>query len=129
VLSTPLQQPSPVRLDTIVQRTLDESSPPSDITVDIHTSPCLVLGDELLLSQLFRNLLDNALRHNIPSGTVSLLFEPFHRGPTRTDGAGLGLSIVRAITLAHRGHITAHPGPSGGLTITAEIPLSSNRSE
>ncbi len=146
-----LQHPSPVRLAAVVQRTLDEF--PTSVTVDLHTTPCLVTGDELLLGQLFRNLLDNAVRHNLPAGTVSitvtaqgqlivantgppipaadvpLLFEPFHRGPTRTDGVGLGLSIVRAITLAHHGHITATPNPTGGLTITTQFPLSTTKAE
>ncbi|WP_214412588.1 sensor histidine kinase [Sphaerisporangium fuscum] len=57
---------------------------------------------------------------------VDELFEPFRRqqgervGSAR--GAGLGLSIVRAIVKAHDGTITAHPRPEGGLTVTVRLP-------
>ena len=107
-----------------------------------------MLGDELLLSQVFRNLLDNASRYNIPGGAVEIrvtadgrlivsntgpevpadevdrLFEPFHRATERKDGVGLGLSIVRAITMAHGGRVAAQPRPGGGLIVTVELPVS-----
>jgi signal transduction histidine kinase len=42
---------------------------------------------------------------------------------SRTDGgAGLGLSIVRAIVLAHHGEIPTATRPAGGLDITAHFP-------
>lgn len=54
------------------------------------------------------------------------LLEPFVRGTgtrTRADGgAGLGLSIVRAITLAHHGDIIAAARPTGGLDIRIRLP-------
>ncbi len=58
------------------------------------------------------------------------LFEPFERGAhtrrgTSTsvpDGAGLGLSIVKAVALSHDGHATATARPGGGLTATLRIP-------
>jgi len=37
-------------------------------------------------------------------------------------GAGLGLSIARAIVEAHGGTIAAANGPPGGATFTVEIP-------
>ncbi|MFI6978808.1 sensor histidine kinase [Embleya sp. NPDC050154] len=56
------------------------------------------------------------------------LLEPFVRGEgvrTRADGgAGLGLSIVRAIVIAHRGEITTTARPTGGLDITTRFPAS-----
>ncbi|MFC8368023.1 MULTISPECIES: sensor histidine kinase [unclassified Streptomyces] len=57
---------------------------------------------------------------------VPFLFEPFRRlGADRLvtgKGAGLGLSIVRAITLAHGGKVTAVPREGGGLTVTVTLP-------
>jgi two-component system sensor histidine kinase VanS len=59
---------------------------------------------------------------------VPLLFEPFHRGPrTRSSddvlaGAGLGLSIVRAVADAHGGTVDARARPGGGLTVTLRLP-------
>jgi signal transduction histidine kinase len=62
----------------------------------------------------------------VPAGQVDRLLDPFVRGEgnrTPTDGgAGLGLSIVRAVVLAHHGKITATANPGGGLDITVQIP-------
>jgi signal transduction histidine kinase len=55
------------------------------------------------------------------------LAQPFRRlGADRTgsdDGAGLGLSIVAAITQAHRGSLQLHARPGGGLKVTITLPL------
>jgi two-component system sensor histidine kinase VanS len=57
---------------------------------------------------------------------VSTLAEPFQRGNKRirTDhgGVGLGLAIVDSITQAHEGTLTLAPRPTGGLTVTVELP-------
>jgi signal transduction histidine kinase len=53
------------------------------------------------------------------------LFEPFRRGGTaRTaqSGAGLGLSIVRAVVSAHGGECYATSVPDGGLAVTIRLP-------
>jgi signal transduction histidine kinase len=59
---------------------------------------------------------------------IGRIFEPFHRGratrtaaPAGPDGAGLGLSIVRAITEAHGGRVHAAPGPDGGLRVVISL--------
>jgi signal transduction histidine kinase len=109
----------------------------------------LVPGDPLLLERLVSNLVANAIMYNQPDGWVEvavsaqpaltvrntgqdipatalpLVFEPFRRlAADRTDhqGAGLGLSIVRAITVAHDGAIHAQPRDGGGLIIEIELP-------
>ncbi|RZT85274.1 hypothetical protein EV383_2138 [Pseudonocardia sediminis] len=52
---------------------------------------------------------------------VGELFEPFRRGPVartaRTRGSGLGLSIVRAVAVAHGATVDAIPVPGGGLKV------------
>jgi signal transduction histidine kinase len=57
---------------------------------------------------------------------IDQIFEPFRRlTPDRTGtsgGAGLGLSIARAIAHAHGGEITAQPRPAGGLTVRVVLP-------
>lgn len=62
----------------------------------------------------------------VPPYEVPFLFEPFRRlGPDRVvtgKGAGLGLSIVRAIARAHDGEVTAVPREGGGLTVTVTLP-------
>jgi signal transduction histidine kinase len=60
---------------------------------------------------------------------VAGLAQPFRRlGADRTgsdDGAGLGLSIVAAITQAHRGSLDLHARPAGGLRAAITLPLAS----
>ena len=59
--------------------------------------------------------------YDIPS-----LFEPFRRlGADRLSasrGAGLGLSIVRAVARAHGGDVWAMPREHGGLAVTVVLP-------
>ena len=61
----------------------------------------------------------------IPAGETERLFEPFQRlygARTHTDGHhGLGLSIVRAIAVAHDADLAAKPRPTGGLTVTVRF--------
>ena len=117
-------------------------------------APAGVLGDRLLLERLAGNLVENAVRHNVDGGwlrvdtgtvggrarlsvestgpvvdpeEVGHLFEPFRRsGTARTarSGAGLGLAIVRAVAQVHGGTATATARPSGGLTVTVDLPRS-----
>jgi len=60
------------------------------------------------------------------------LFEPFVRGVanrTRTDnGSGLGLSIVRAVALAHQGQLSITARPTGGMDITLRFPTAPHES-
>ncbi|MGK5551033.1 sensor histidine kinase [Actinomadura kijaniata] len=62
----------------------------------------------------------------VPRYEVPTLFEPFRRLDAdrlvTAKGAGLGLSIVRAIARAHDGEVTARPRADGGLVVTAVLP-------
>ena len=64
----------------------------------------------------------------LDAGEVPGLFEPFRRGGierTGTRGAGLGLSIVRAVVDAHGGSVRAQPLTGGGLEVTVALPSAS----
>ncbi len=64
----------------------------------------------------------------VPAGEVDELFQPFRRGGTaRTGsrGAGLGLSIVRAVAAAHGGAVSAEVRSGGGLEVTVRLPAPS----
>lgn len=62
----------------------------------------------------------------IPPDQVTGLFQPFRRlGAERVrgrDGLGLGLSIVAAVTVAHRGRVEAWPLAEGGLSVRVTLP-------
>lgn len=70
----------------------------------------------------------------VPVHEVPGLFEPFRRlasterlaGVARGStvrGAGLGLSIVRSVALAHSGTVEATPRDGGGLAVRVRIPV------
>ncbi|MFC0863578.1 sensor histidine kinase [Sphaerimonospora cavernae] len=65
---------------------------------------------------------------HVPAYEVESLFEPFRRLNSdrvqSAKGAGLGLSIVRAIAGAHGGAVTAVPRDGGGLVVTVRLPES-----
>ncbi|MFB4285187.1 sensor histidine kinase [Nonomuraea sp. MTCD27] len=127
----------------------------ADVTVRSRLRPAPVTGEPILLERMIGNLVDNALRYNRAGGHLSLdtgtadgravlrisntgreiapeqaetLLEPFVHGQgtrVRTEGLGLGLTIVRAVTLAHQGHIAVTARSGGGLDITIDLPVGS----
>jgi signal transduction histidine kinase len=116
--------------------------------------PASVDGDAALLERLAANLIENAVRYNRPGGFVDVstrdgiasaelrvensgppvdreaaarLAEPFERLQREADarGAGLGLSIVRAVSEAHGGTLLIEPRPEGGLVVSVRLPRGS----
>ena len=120
------------------------------ITVRRSLPPRTVPGDPVLLERMITNLLHNAIKYNVDGGTIDVevgespalvvsntgqhvpstaltaLFEPFRRlradRLNPQDGAGLGLSIVRSIVMAHNGTVRAAAREDGGLRISVELP-------
>jgi two-component system sensor histidine kinase KdpD len=116
-----------------------------------HDLP-LVPIDELLIEQVFINLLENAAKHTpaetpiavsawrddgavivevtdrgagIPVGMEEAIFQKFHRAPSadHSTGAGLGLTICRGIVAAHGGRIWVKPRQGGGAAFQFSLPL------
>lgn len=117
------------------------------LSVEADLSSAPMAGDPDLVDSLVANLVDNALRHNIPGGRIEIatgarsgaavisvgntgpiipedettrLLQPFERliGRTRAaEGHGLGLAIVQAIAAAHRADLTLRSRSSGGLDV------------
>jgi signal transduction histidine kinase len=120
------------------------------LRMDVDCRPAPAFGDPALLDRVAGNLLENAVRHNVDGGWVRVstgsgpggsslrvssagpvvppervaeLFEPFRRAAAdRTGrGAGLGLSIVRAVVRAHGGTVHAEAVPGGGLSVCVTL--------
>jgi signal transduction histidine kinase len=129
---------------------LREAGTGLEVVTDVH--PVRVVGDALRLSQLIRNLVDNAARaahstvrlstsrqngaaivtieddgDGIPEGDRLRVFERFVRLDTSraraSGGSGLGLSIVQEIVKAHDGSVTLTDAAGGGTTATVVLPL------
>ena len=58
-------------ITTDILRTREPDAASRDVTVSASIASAPVLGDAGLLRQLAANLIDNALRHNVPHGTLS----------------------------------------------------------
>jgi signal transduction histidine kinase len=60
----------------------------------------------------------------VPEEEIELLTEPFHRFDRRQPGrgAGVGLSIVRAVTTAHGGRLRLEVREEGGLVAAVVLP-------
>lgn len=145
----------PVDLAELVEPTLHVNQADvaqRGLSVTARCAPAVVDGDPALLGRLVGNLVENAVRHNVSGGwitvttgvsagdamlevtssgpviddrTVGELFEPFRQGRrprTGQRGTGLGLSIVRAVVAAHRGSVVASPVPGGGLCVRVALP-------
>ena len=61
----------------------------------------------------------------IPAGERERIFERFRRGPRsrRSEGSGLGLTIVRAIAEAHHGRVELESEVGVGSTFTLVLPV------
>jgi signal transduction histidine kinase len=120
------------------------------VHVRLDLEPAGVRGERRLLERLAANLIENGVRYNAPGGFVSVttrasgdgavldvvnsgpvvdpsiaarLMEPFERGGrTGTQGAGLGLSIVRSVAEAHGGRLALSPREEGGLSVRVSLP-------
>jgi signal transduction histidine kinase len=135
-------------------RSLASEARTAGIPVRARSSPAWIVGDEVLLGILVRNLVDNVQRH-CPAGTLVEVSVEAHAdkavlrildngpgveadylkelnaGVTRLDsrrhGSGLGISICRKIADIHHASLTLGNRQDGqsGLEIVVLIPLAS----
>jgi signal transduction histidine kinase len=132
------------------------SAAAESVRVTARLEPAEVDGDAALLERLVANLIENGVRYNRPGGFVEVgtragvgsvelrvensgppidpadaarLAEPFERLAREADakGAGLGLSIVRAVSEAHGGGVAIEPRSEGGLVVSVRLPRGAAR--
>jgi two-component system sensor histidine kinase MprB len=142
------RSPEPVDLaqvvDDAVQRVRRRGQ---GVTIDVQSTPWLVVGDAQLLERAVLNLLDNAVKWSPPLGTVHVrladgvlsvadegpgisnedlphVFERFYRShEARTlPGSGLGLAIVEQTAQRHGGQVRAGRAATGGALFTLRLP-------
>jgi signal transduction histidine kinase len=146
----PITDWSTVSVTEIADEAVEAVTPLADrcrvkVTLDADGA-AIIAGSPSGLSRVFRNLLDNAVRHaadgivnidiqdgptavevrvqdtgpGFPGEFREMAFEPFTRGdPARNaDGSsGLGLAIVKAIVDIHQGEVWIGDGPGGDIGI------------
>jgi signal transduction histidine kinase len=130
-----------------------------EVTIETRLDADLCLEmDRAGMVQVLRNLLDNALEHTAPGGTVTVETAvevdaggawghcavrdagPGFRNEDlphifepffsrRRGGTGLGLSIVQRIVDEHHGRVRAANHPSGGAVVTVSLPLAAQRAQ
>jgi two-component system sensor histidine kinase PilS (NtrC family) len=146
---------APVSLGPLVKRAGDDllHELPAGTTIEMRGTFGDVQGDEILLKQVFGNLLRNAAEACDSVGTrpvISVDGDVDRRrgscgvsisdnGPgipeaargrvfqpfftTRSRGTGLGLAIVQKIVVTHNGRVTVGASASGGARIDLMFPL------
>ncbi|MFO7944965.1 MAG: ATP-binding protein [Anaerolineales bacterium] len=135
-----------------VSNRLQTQTDKHDIVVNFHDNFPAIVGDEDRLSQVLSNLLSNAIKYSPEGGTIRVsgqlrpeqvivcvqdegpgiapediphVFDRFYRAEEaakKTQGAGLGLYLTRAIIEAHDGRIWVEPRSGEGARICFSLP-------
>jgi signal transduction histidine kinase len=121
------------------------------LEINVPSEPLILAGDAVRLSQVFGNLLGNAIRYTPKRGRIAVsvgktaehatvaftdtgegiepkdldrIFDLFVQVAPQGTGLGIGLALVQRIVQMHGGSITAaSPGRGGGSTFTVTLPL------
>lgn len=149
-------QREPAAIAEVVEKTIAATRVLSDLRqvsvsfVETDHAPKVVDVDVVQMDRVLWNLLDNAIRHTPPGGTVRVssnretdrvvltvldegsgiaadrmpkLFEQYNSyRPGQFGSTGLGLFIVKAIVEAHGGTVSVANGPEGGARFEVRLP-------
>lgn len=141
-------QREPVELATVINRAVETSQTEMDhrrhqLTLSVTSEPVWLDADQVRLSQVLSNLLDNAARYTDSGGKIRLaawreasqvvisvrdngrgiepqllprvfdLFEQAAQPTGRREGLGIGLMLVRSLVELHGGQVVARSGGPG----------------
>ena len=136
-----------------VKRLIEQTALHKGVTMSIGGRDVAVKGDREGLTEVFTNIVENAIKYNRPGGRVDInvgefmgnavvsvedtgigipeeelerIFDRFYRVDASrgvTVGSGLGLSIVKTIIEAHGGRIEVKSQRGKGSTFTVFLPV------
>jgi signal transduction histidine kinase len=149
----------PININEVLRMIIDRTKELAhNHTVELKTEmmklPIIINGDKIELSQVFYNIIDNALKYTPPGGTVSIsdriisenyvvtvsdsgigipssildrVFDPFFRSDSArvTEGVGLGLTLTKKIIESHKGSIVIRSEVNEGTNVIISFPISS----
>lgn len=146
----------PSRIDSIIRDVVMRTQLRyKDIKIIVNIPAVLVQADSVRLTQIFENLITNAIKYapgspilidakqekddlhitvadhgpGIAAEHLAHLFDRFYRVPGQTaSGTGLGLFICKQIILAHKGKIWVESTPGEGTTFHIVLPIRQNLS-
>lgn len=146
----------PVLLDRIARRVAAEHArrhPGRDMRVEIDDAAVCVLGEEMYIEQVLRNLISNAEKYSPPDSVIELdvivqegqaavrvrdrgagfppedserIFTAFYRSPVTAasaGGVGIGLAVCRRLIDAQGGRIWAAAREGGGSEFGFTLPF------
>ncbi|KPM24507.1 histidine kinase [Citromicrobium sp. RCC1885] len=144
--------PEATQLAALVESVVEEFEDVDRPVAIAHTDRIVAPVQVTWLRRALRNLIENALRYGgtaqvsltreggtaviavedegpgIPPEDVAAMLEPFRRGEASrnrgTGGAGLGLTLTRAILAEHGGELRLANRTQGGLRAEMRLPLS-----
>ncbi len=130
---------------------LKEEQPATSIELDLCPEPQVVNGDQMLLRQMFENVIINSIKYSPKHAPIRISIKryrsanritvaddgsgiaqhelprvctPYYRGENSkgTSGAGLGLYVVERIVEAHRGRLFIESEVGKGTKVVIELP-------
>ena len=131
-----------------VKDTLATSAAEKNVRIDVTGNGFTINGVRRMLQEILYNLCDNAIKYNVPGGSVTIcvennrlvvsdtgigipaehkdrIFERFYRvdksHSKASGGTGLGLSIVKHAAAYHKAEIHLESNPGKGTTISIQF--------
>ena len=147
-IELPKEKVDMLELAEEVKAILEPSAADKQVTVQITGNGFFVEGVRRMLHEVLYNLCDNAIKYNVPGGSVTIyadnnrlivrdtgigipaehkdrIFERFYRvdksHSKASGGTGLGLSIVKHVSAYHKAEITLESTPGKGTSITIQF--------
>ena len=144
----PAEQVDMLQLAEDVKEILAPSAAEKNVQINVTGNGFTIQGVRRMLQEIIYNLCDNAIKYNVPGGSVTIhaennrlvvsdtgigipaehkdrIFERFYRvdksHSKASGGTGLGLSIVKHAVAYHKAEIHLESTPGKGTTITIQF--------